>query len=55
LAFSLNREWSGFFYYTLHQKFWIPPDVNVAEISRRLIATPKLTVTIFWDFGGARD
>jgi hypothetical protein len=45
--FSTGDE-SWFFYYMPHQKFWIPPDVDAPEVSRQLIATPKLMVTIFW-------
>jgi hypothetical protein len=45
--FLLMGDESWFFYYTPHQKLWMPPDVETPEVARRLIETPKLMVTIF--------
>jgi hypothetical protein len=43
---------SWFFYYTPHQKLWLPQDVEAPAVARRLIDTPKLMVTIFWGASG---
>jgi hypothetical protein len=50
-SFSTGDE-SWFFYYTPHQGLWVRPDMDAPEVSRRLIATPKLMVAVFWGFQG---
>jgi hypothetical protein len=32
-----------------HQKLWLCPDVEASEVIRRLINTPKVMITLFWN------
>jgi hypothetical protein len=32
-----------------HQKLWFRPDTEAAEVTRRLINTPKVMITLFWN------
>jgi hypothetical protein len=50
--FPLMDDESWFFYYTPRQTLRMPPDVETPEVVRRLINTPKLMITIFWNVSG---
>jgi hypothetical protein len=47
--FILTGDESWFFYYTERDSVWLPPDIEVHEVARRLINTPKVMVTVFWN------
>jgi histone-lysine N-methyltransferase SETMAR len=50
--FIITGHESWFFYVTPHLKIWLPRDVDTPEVARRLINTPKVMVTIFWNMFG---
>jgi transposase len=50
--FILTGDESWFFYVNEHQKLWLPPDSEAPEVSRRLISTPKVMITLFWNTSG---
>jgi hypothetical protein len=52
--FVLTGDQPWFFDYTPHRKLWMPPDVETAEVRRRLNKTPKVMVMIFWNVSGIR-
>jgi hypothetical protein len=44
---DLDESW--FFYYTANSRIWLPPDAEIPEVARRLMNTPKIMVTVFWN------
>jgi hypothetical protein len=50
--FILTDNESWLFYYTERDSIWLPPDVEAPEVARRLINTPKIMVTVFWNLTG---
>jgi hypothetical protein len=47
--FIITGDESWFFYYTSHSKIWLPADADMPEVAKRLINTPKIMITIFWN------
>jgi transposase len=50
--FILTGDESWFFYVNQHQKLLLPPDADAPEVTRRLINTPKVMITLFWNTSG---
>jgi hypothetical protein len=50
--FILTRDESWFFFIHKHEKLWLPPDADALEVSRHLMSTPKVMVTLFWNRSG---
>jgi hypothetical protein len=50
--FILTGDESWFFYVNDHQELWLPPDSEAPEVSLRLISTPKVIITLFWNTSG---
>jgi hypothetical protein len=50
--FILTNDESWFFYMNEHQKLWLRPDAKASEVTRRLINTSKVMITLFWNTFG---
>jgi hypothetical protein len=50
--FILSGDESWFFLVHEHQKLWFSSDANAPEVTRRLIKTPKVMITLFWNTSG---
>jgi hypothetical protein len=42
-----DEAWSS--YVNERQKLWLPPDADAPKLTRRLINTPKVMITLFWN------
>jgi hypothetical protein len=50
--FILTNDESWFFYYLENSRIWLSQDAKTPKVARRLINTPKIMVTVFWNPNG---
>jgi hypothetical protein len=50
LILTSDEFW--FFYMNGYQKLWLRHDTEAPEVTRRLINTPKVIITLFWNTSG---